>query len=496
MKTQSPSAMRAARQRFRTGSSRRDFFGRVSDGLHGAALATLFGQDLLSPRSAAAATGTRSVYDLTVREPHFEPKAKSVIQFFMNGGPSQVDLFDPKPALAKYEGQPPGRDLANDIEFINEAGGFMPSPYSFAKHGQSGMEVSEILPHLSEQVDDIAFIRSMYTTHFNHEPAIFIMQGGRQFSNRPTIGAWIVYGLGSENQNLPAYVVLDDPKGLPVNHLQNWQAGWLPPVYQGTRVRSEGAPLLNLNPAEEYPAPVLDLARSLLARMDRSHRDARPAQPELEARLMNYELAARMQMEASDALDVSQESEATREMYGLSDETTASYGKRCLMARRLVERGVRLVQIYIEGQIWDNHSDLDKSLRYACGKTDQPISALIRDLKRTGLFDQTLLVWGGEFGRLPLAQSRESGVAGRDHGPTGFTAWLAGAGVKGGTIHGATDEIGYRAVENRVSVHDLHATILHQLGMNHRELVYSHDGRDERLTDEFPARVVREVLKS
>lgn len=477
-------------------SSRRDFFARVGDGLHGAALATLFGKDLLSPRAATAATGTRRVYDLAVREPHFEPKAKSVIQFFMNGGPSQVDLFDPKPALAKYEGQPPGRDLANDIEFINEAGGFMPSPYRFAKHGQSGMEVSEILPHLSERVDDIAFIRSMYTTHFNHEPAIFIMQGGRQFSNRPTIGSWIVYGLGSENQNLPAYVVLDDPKGLPVNHLQNWQSGWLPPVYQGTRVRSEGAPLLNLNPAEEYPAPVLDLARSLLARMDRNHRDARPAQPELEARLMNYELAARMQMEASDALDVSQESESTRDMYGLNDERTASYGKRCLMARRLVERGVRLVQIYIEGQIWDNHSDLDKSLRYACGKTDQPISALIRDLKRTGLFDQTLLVWGGEFGRLPLAQSRESGVAGRDHGPTGFTAWLAGAGVKGGTIHGATDEIGYRAVENRVSVHDLHATILHQLGMNHRELVYSHDGRDERLTDEFPARVVSEVLKS
>ncbi len=491
-----PRKQRENAQRRSANPSRRDFFSRVGDGLHGAALASLLGSDFLSPQAAVASTAGRRAYDLKERQPHFEPKAKSVIQFFMNGGPSQVDLFDPKPALAKYEGQPPGRDLANDIEFINEAGGFMPSPYRFAKQGQSGVEISEILPHLSEHVDDIALVRSMFTTHFNHEPAIFIMQGGRQFSDRPTVGSWIVYGLGSENQNLPAYVVLDDPKGLPVNHLQNWQSGWLPPVYQGTRVRSEGSPLLNLKAKQEYPAPVLDLARSLLARMDRAHRDRRPGQPELEARLMNYELAARMQLTASDALDVMQESEATREMYGLNNEQTASYGKRCLMARRLVERGVRLIQIYIEGQIWDNHSDLDKSLRYACGKTDQPIAALIKDLKRKGLFDQTLLVWGGEFGRLPLAQSREVGVAGRDHGPTGFTVWLAGAGVKGGVVHGATDEIGYKAVENRVSVHDLHATILHQIGMNHRDLVYSHDGRSERLTDEFPARVVTEILNS
>ncbi len=486
--------MKLSRKRRQPRQTRRDFFSRVGDGLHGAALASLLGHDLLIPGPATAATGRQGVHDLAVRHPHFEPKAKSVIQFFMNGGPSQVDLFDPKPALAKYEGQPPGRDLANDIEFINEAGGFMPSPYRFSKHGQSGIEVSEILPHMARQVDDIAFIRSMFTTHFNHEPAIFIMQGGRQFSSRPALGSWIVYALGSENQNLPAYVVLDDPKGLPVNHIQNWQAGWLPPVYQGTRVRSEGSPVLNLQPEDEYPPPVLDLARSLLARMDSRHRDRRPGQPELAARLMNYELAARMQLAATDALDVMQESAETRTMYGLDDERTASYGKRCLMARRLVERGVRLVQIYIEGQIWDNHSDLDESLRYACGKTDQPIAALIRDLKRTGLFDQTLLVWGGEFGRLPLAQSRDAGVAGRDHGPTGFTVWLAGAGIKGGSVHGTTDEIGYKAVEDRVSVHDLHATILHQIGLNHRELVYTHDGRNERLTDEFPARVVSEIL--
>lgn len=474
--------------------TRRRFFSRVGDGLHGAALAYLLGRDLVSPSAALAASGERRVYDLKERSPHFEPKAKSVIQFFMNGGPSQVDLFDPKPALQKYAGQAPGRDLANDIEFINEAGGFMPSPFKFAKHGESGLEISEMLPHLSEHTDDIALIRSMFSTHFNHEPAIFIMQGGRQFTDRPAIGSWIVYGLGSENQNLPAYVVLDDPKGLPINHVQNWQSGWLPPVYQGTRVRSEGSPLLNLKAEPEYPAAVLDLARSLLSRMDRAHRSERPGQPQLEARITNYELAARMQLSASDALDVSQESEATHEMYGLNDERTASYGKRCLMARRLVERGVRLIQIYIEAQIWDTHFDLEKELSYACGKTDKPIAALIKDLKRSGLFDSTLLVWGGEFGRLPLSQTRDMGVAGRDHGPTGFTVWLAGAGVKGGTAFGATDEIGYKAVENRVSVNDLHATILNQVGINHRDLVFSHDGRNERLTDEFPARVVKEIL--
>ena len=485
---------KAVGRRGRMHPTRRCFFSRVGDGLHGAALAYLLGQDLISPSAVFAETDGRRVYDLRERKPHFEAKAKSVIQFFMNGGPSQVDLFDPKPALKKYAGQAPGRDLANDIEFINEAGGFMPSPYKFAKHGQSGLEISEILPNLSEHVDDIALIRSMFTTHFNHEPAIFIMQGGRQFTDRPSVGSWIVYGLGSENQNLPAYVVLDDPKGLPINHVQNWQSGWLPPVYQGTRVRSEGSPLLHLKAEPEYPAAVLDLARSLLSRMDHAHRNQRPGQPELEARITNYELAARMQLSASDALDVSQEDEETREMYGLNDDQTASYGKRCLMARRLVERGVRLVQIYIEGQIWDTHFELQKELGYACAKTDKPITALIKDLKRTGLFDSTLLVWGGEFGRLPLSQSRDMGVAGRDHGPTGFTVWLAGAGVKGGTVFGATDEIGYKAVENRVSVHDLHATILHQLGLKHRDLVFSHDGRDERLTDEFPARVVTEIL--
>ena len=475
------------------GLSRRSFFSRVSDGLCGAAMASLLGADLFSTPVLAAAVG-RKVYDLEPRAPHFEPKAKSVIHLFMNGGPSQVDLFDPKPMLEKYSGQPAGRDLANDIEFTDEARGLMPSPFRFAKHGESGIEISEILPHLSQQVDDIALIRSMFTINFNHEPAIFIMQSGRMLAGRPSLGAWVVYGLGSENENLPAYVVLDDPKSFPVNHIQNWQAGWLPPLYQGTRVRSEGSPLLNLRPREEWPNPIVELSRSLLKKLDKAHLDSRSGYPDLDARISNYELAARMQISATDALDISQESQATREMYGLNDEVSASYGHRCLMARRLVERGVRMVQIYIEGQIWDTHSDLEKDLNYCCSKTDKPVAALLKDLKQRGLLDSTLVIWGGEFGRLPLSQSRPGKRAGRDHGPTGFSVWMAGGGVKGGTVYGATDDIGYKAVENKVSVHDFHATILHQLGMNYRDLVYPREGRSERLTDEFPARVVKEIL--
>ena len=472
---------------------RRTFFSRVGDGLHGAALAWLLGRDLVSAKPAPDG-GRNRIYDLRPRQPHFEPKATSVIQFFMNGGPSQVDLFDPKPALERYAGKPPGRDLASTIEFINEAGGFMPSPFKFKRRGQSGLQMSNMMPHLAEQVDDIAVIRSMFTTHFNHEPSIFLMHSGRPFSNRPSLGSWVVYGLGSENQNLPAYVVLDDPKGLPVNGIANWQSAWLPPVYQGTRFRAEGPPVLNLDPRPEWPASLAKAQRSLLQDLDRAHRRERPHEPYLEGRIASYELAARMQLAASDALDLSRESERTREMYGLNREETASYGRRCLMARRLVERGVRFVQLYIESQIWDAHSNLDKMLRYSCGKTDQPVAALLTDLKQRGLLDSTLVVWGGEFGRLPLSQTMASGVAGRDHGPSGFSVWMAGGGVKGGTTYGATDEFGHKAVENRVSVHDFHATILHQLGMSFRDLAYERHGLHERLTDQFPARVVTEVL--
>jgi hypothetical protein len=472
--------------------SRREWFTRSGSLLYGTALASILGKELF-PTNPLLASGGES-YDLRPRTPHFDPKAKAVIHLFMNGGPSQVDLFDPKPLLQKYAGTVPNRDLTSDITSPTQSGGLLPSPYSFARHGQSGMELSELMPHLANCVDDIALIRSMYGAHFNHEPAIFFMQTGRTVSTRPSVGAWVAYGLGTENQNLPAYVVLDDPKGLPINDIQNWQAGFLPAVYQGTRVRSEGSPLLNLHPREEWPSPVVKLSRSLLRHLDRNHLSRHPDEAELEARIAGYELAARMQMAASDALDVSGESEATKEMYGLNDELTASYGKRCLMARRLVERGVRLVQIYIEGQIWDNHSALVKNLGYACGKTDKPAAALLKDLKLRGLLNRTLVVWGGEFGRLPIAQQPASGEVGRDHGPSGFSVWLAGGGVKGGTVYGATDDIGYKAAENPVSVHDFHATILHLLGMNHRQLIFEREGRSERLTDEFPARVVQDII--
>jgi hypothetical protein len=475
--------------------ARRDFFSRVVDGLHGAALASLLGADLFSanPAMASVSPDSRRVFDLKPRQPHHAPKAKSVIHLFMNGGPSQVDLFDPKPALEKFAGQPPSRDLASEIRAVRELGGLMPSPFKFVRCGKSGIEISELLPHTGKSADDIAVIRSMFTTHLSHENALFIIQTGRMLPGRPSLGSWVVYGLGSENQSLPAYVVLDDPKGLPINDIQNWQAGWLPGVYQGTRVRSEGAPLLNLKPTEEWPNVVTDLTRSLLHRLDGAHREARPGNPDLDARIASYELAARMQLSASDALDLSTENAKMLDMYGINDPLTASYGRRCLMARRLVERGVRMVQVYIESQIWDNHNEIAKGLRYCCGKTDKPIGALLADLKQRGLLDSTLVVWGGEFGRMPIAQ-KPGPTAGRDHGPSGFTVWMAGGGIKGGTVYGATDDIGYKAVDNRVSVHDFHATILHIMGLNHRDLVFPREGRSERITDEFPARVVNEII--
>lgn len=463
--------------------TRRDFFSTIVDGVHGAALASLLGTDLF-----AAPT-----FDLKPKKAHFAPRARSVIHLFMNGGPSQVDLFDPKPTLTKMAGKTPSRELAFAISNGKEAGTLMPSPFEFQKHGQSGIELSSALPHLATCVDDIAVIRSMYGEHANHEPALFFMHTGRTIATRPSIGAWVSYGLGTENQNLPAYVVLDDPKGLPINGISNWQSAWLPPIYQGTRFRTEGPPVLNLQPRAEIPTPLVEAERSLLRKLDAAHREARPYQPDLDARISSYELAARMQLEASDALDVNKESEATREAYGLSHPATASYGKRCLMARRLVERGVRFVQLYIENQIFDTHGDLKAGLNYACTKTDKPVAALLNDLKQRGLLDSTLIVWGGEFGRLPMSQAGGKDP-GRDHGPNGFSVWLAGGGIRGGTVYGSTDDIGFKAEENKVSVHDFHATILHLLGLNYRELAFERSGLKERLTDQFPARVVKEII--
>ena len=490
-----PSA-RPRHGRARRAVSRRDFFARISDGLHGAGLAYLLGAELSSPNAALAVPKAPQAFNLLAKPPHFEPKAKAVIQLFMNGGPSQVDLFDPKPELAKYVGKTPSRDLTAVAVSPQQNAGILPSPYAFSKHGDSGLEFSELLPCMAQCADEFAVIRSMFTETPNHEPALNIIHSGRFLGSGPSMGSWIAYGLGTANQNLPAYVVLDDPKGLPIGGIRNWQAAWLPPVCQGTRFRSEGSPVLNLDPRPEWPEAVLEVERRLLRSLDRAHLRERPHEPDLPARISSYELAARMQIAASDALDLSQEDESTKQMYGLDRDLTRSFGTRCLMARRLVERGVRFVQIYIESQIWDSHTNLDKGLRYSCGKTDRPSAALLKDLRRRGLLDETLVIWGGEFGRLPLGQGDPNDVArlGRDHGPNGFTQLMAGGGVKGGTVHGATDELGNHAVEDRVSVHDFHATVLSLLGMNFRDLVFRRHGLDERLTDQFPARVVRELI--
>ncbi len=476
--------------------SRRAFFDRVSDGIYGAALASVLSRDLYGA-SAEPATldGHRASYDLKPQVPHFSPKAKSIIHLFMNGGPSQMDLFDPKPMLDKHHGQPYFDKVAADLTTPEQSGGLMRSPFKFGQHGKSGMWVSDAMPHLTEVVDDLAMIRSMHTMHPNHEPALFMIQSGRIIPGRPTMGSWVVYGLGTENQNLPAYVVLDDPLGLPVNGTQNWQAGFLPPIYQGTRIRSTGSPILNLAPETPETSEIVQAGRQLLSRLDQIHKKTRPNQLQLDARIASYELAANLQMTASDALDVTKESSETLEMYGVGDPVTDSYARRCIMARRLIERGVRFVQLFINSQIWDNHTFLARDMKAASARTDKPVAALVKDLKRRGLLKDTLVIWGGEFGRMPIAQM-ENGMetAGRDHNPSAFTLWMAGAGIKAGTVYGATDELGHEAVENKVSVTDWHATILHLLGMDYQRLVFDQNGLKDKLTSVFDCRIVNEIL--
>ncbi len=468
--------------------NRRSFFNTVCDGLQGTALATLLTKDLFG---ATNESPTRRGYDLQIKPPHFEPKAKAVIQCFMNGGPSHLDLFDPKPILEKRAGQAYlPHNVAAELTDPGTAGGLWPSPFKFKQHGKSGLWVSSIMPHLATQVDEIAVIRSMHTRHPNHEPALFMIHSGRTLPGRPGMGTWVVYGLGSENQNLPAYVVLDDPLGLPNNGTQGWQSGFLPPIYQGTRLRSVGSPILNLKPEVEEPSEVVELARSLVSRLDEIHKRGHPGYLQLDARIASYELAARMQMEATDALDLSKEDPKLLEEYGVGQDHTDSYARRCVMARRLIERGVRYVQIYINGSIWDHHENLESGLRECCSSTDKPVAALIKDLKQRGLMDSTLLLWGGEFGRMAITQ-RSSG---RDHNPKGFSLWMAGAGVKKGIAYGATDEIGFAAVDKPVSVSDWHATILHLLGLDYRGLTYNVKGLEEKLTSIHEASIVEGIL--
>lgn len=469
---------------------RRRFFERVGAGLQGAALTYLLGRDLY-------AADRPPVQDARPRRPHATPRAKAVIHLFMNGGPSQMDLFDPKEELNKRHGEDYFNKIAGEVEFPEAAGALMKCPFKFAQHGECGMHVSDVMPHLSKQVDKLTLIRSMYTSNLTHEPALYKIHSGSEFIGHPALGSWVSYALGSENQNLPAYVVLDDPLGLPVNGIDNWSSGYLPPVFQGTRFRAQGSPVLNLHPQYKQPKAIEQLERDLIARLDRLHQGRRPRRPQLAARMSSYELAARMQIEASDALDLSQESRATHERYGLNKKTTESYGRRCLIARRLVERGVRFVQLFINGQIWDNHSNIGTSLKAACDRTDQPVAALLEDLKQRGLLDETLVCWGGEIGRLPIAQlpgDKNPAKAGRDHNKNAICAWMAGGGVKAGYIHGATDELGFAAVEDRVFVADWHATLLYLLGLHHEDVYVNRNGLKQRLTGVEEAHVVRELL--
>jgi hypothetical protein len=424
-----------------------------------------------------------STNPMIARGPHFAPKAKRVIHLFMNGGPAHMDTFDPKPELSRWSGKPlpEGRRLGTE----RKTGAAFGSPFSFRRYGQSGLPVSEIFPHVAKHVDDLCVIRSMRADVPNHEPSLMLMNCGDGRLVRPSMGSWVTYGLGSENQNLPGFVVLC-PGGYPITETQNWRSAFLPGIYQGTYVdpakggSSDVIP--NLKPArsDSRQASQLDLLRSL----NRRHAEERGGDSRFEARIQSFELAYRMQVEASDAFDISREPAHLRESYG-----SGVHGKQCLIARRLVERGVRFVQLWHgAGQPWDSHDEIEKNHRRLARECDQAIGALLTDLKQSGLLEDTLVVWGGEFGRTPTVELPKPGsnagkINGRDHNHHGFSMWLAGGGVKGGFSYGATDEFGFAAVENPVHVHDLHATLLHLLGFDHERLTYRYAGRDFRLTD-------------
>jgi hypothetical protein len=401
-----------------------------------------------------------------------------------------MDMFDPKPELTKHQGKPYPGQL--EIHFDKQAGNLLASPFKFQPHGQSGMVLSELVPQLSEVADDVTLVRSMTTESVDHETALRLIHTGKILAGRPTFGSWVVYGLGTENENLPAYVVLSDPGGLPVDGVRNWSSGWLPPIDQGTPFRSGASPVLNLQRPAGTTAAARDNQLRFLDDLNRAHVKRHPGDAELEARIANYEIAASMQTAVPEAVDLSGESLATKRMYGLDNPVTREYGTRCLIARRLIERGVRFVQLFLSAQPWDTHDKNAKTLKSLCARTDQPSTALVRDLKQRGLLDETIVLWTGEFGRLPISQ----GTDGRDHNRHGFSLWLAGGGFKAGYVHGATDEFGYKSVENIVTVHDLQATLLHALGLDHRKLSYPHEGRLDSLTDfeVTRAKVVPELL--
>ncbi len=447
---------------------------------------------LLSQEGFAASIEANNLNPLAPRLSHFPSKAKSVIFMFMVGGPSQIDLFDPKPELNRLNGQPLPPSFGKPVsQFTKGDTPILGSTRKFQKHGKSGLEVSDLMPNLAQCVDDICFLRSCWCTSTVHAPAMYEMHSGRTLMGHPSLGSWVSYGLGSTNENLPAYCVLLQPEGPPEGGAPCWSNAYLPAVYQGTLLRRGANPLLHLKPPADITPSRQRATIDFIKQMN--EKDLDPSRTDLAARIASYELAFRMQSHAPEAVDLSKESERTKNNYGLNDKKTSDFGTRCLLARRLVERGVRFVQLYSGGgplvTQWDAHDDINSNHEKMCGHVDQPIAALLKDLKARGLLESTLVVWASEFGRLPNTQ----GGRGRDHNPHGFTMWIAGGGVKGGQTIGATDEMGLNAIDTRISVNDFHATLLHLLGMDHENLIYPHLGKDERLTD-VAGRVVQSVF--
>ena len=473
-------------------SSRRQFLANNAMGIGSIALAWMMQQEAQAkPKSVTA----KPFNDLKPRAPAFEPRAKAMISLFQHGGPSHMDLTDPKPELTRYS----GTDYTGDIHFsfVNEASKkLLGSPFKFAPRGQCGTELSELLPFTSKVVDDLCVVRSMHTGANGHEVSIRYFHGGIPgVLGRPTLGSWLVYGLGCESQDLPAYMVLTDPGGLPVDGVTNWSNGFMPAMFQGTVLRPREPRILNLQPPAHLVGKFQQQNLELLQQLNQEYLSAHPGEAELEARIASYELAARMQTSAAEALDISQESQATHQLYGIDRDETREYGTRCLIARRLVERGVRFVQLFHAGQPWDNHQSIGTALPAICRKTDQPAAALVFDLKQRGMLDSTLVHWGGEIGRLPVTQEHGSpDKAGRDHNGQGFSIWLAGGGIRGGQAFGKTDEFGHKAVENIVTPNDFQATVMHLFGIDHQQMTYPNNNQPQIITAKREARVVNEII--
>ena len=471
--------------------SRRHFLQQQAFGLSGIALAWLMNEEGLLAAPPKPATQPLT-YDLLPKPPSHPPQAKAMISMFMQGGPSHHDLFDPKPELQKRHME----NFPGEIKYDNAAEAsakLFASPWKFSKHGQCGMELSELLPHLGGVADDICLIRSMRTGVNNHGQSINAMNTGRITDGRPALGSWVTYALGSESQNLPAFVVLTDPSGVPVLGVDNWRSGFLPALYQGTVIRPREPRILNLDPPPELAGAPQQRMLDYLSRINREYLEQRPGENDLAARVQSYELAAKMQVAAKEALDLSQESEATRKLYGLDDPETAEYAARCLIARRLVQRGVRFVQIHTGNQTWDHHGGIEKGLPAICKKTDKPAAALVQDLKQLGMLDSTLVHWGGEMGRLPVIQNEKN--IGRDHNTHGFSMWLAGGGVKGGLTYGATDEFGHHAVENIVNHFDYHATLLHLFGLDASRVTFQRPTGPDGLVKVEEGKIVWDILR-